>query len=67
MVIERTESEIIFRMPGDINIDFLQAMTDLLLYKELTKNSKVKQSEVDDLVKKTKTGRWKSRKEMING
>ncbi len=62
MIIERTDDEIIFRIPADINIDFLQAMSDLLVYKELTKNIKVKQSEVDNLVREIKIGRWDKRK-----
>ena len=62
MIIERTDDEIIFRIPADINIDFLQAMSDLLVYKELTKNIKVKQSEVDNLVRGIKIGRWDKRK-----
>jgi len=62
MIIERTDDEIIFRIPADINIDFLQAMSDLLVYKELTKNIKVKQSEVNNLVREIKIGRWDKRK-----
>lgn len=65
MVIERTESEIIFRIPADINIDFLQAMSDLLTYKELTKNFDVKQNDVDSLINEIKIGRWEKRKSTL--
>ncbi len=57
MIIERTESEVIFRLPADTDIDDLQAIADLLTYKEITKKFKVSQKEVDDLVKEIKKGR----------
>jgi hypothetical protein len=37
MIIERTKNEIIFRLPGDINIDYLQDMMDLFEYLEISK------------------------------
>lgn len=58
MQIERTKDEIIFRLPGDTNVDDLQAIADLLTYKELTKNINVSQEQVDELVKEIKKGRW---------
>ncbi len=58
MQIERTKDEVIFRLPADTDIDNLQAIADLLTYKELTKKFKVSQEEVDDLVKEVKKGRW---------
>jgi len=58
MQIERTKDEVIFRLPADTNIDDLQAIADLLTYKELTKNINVSQEEVDELVKEIKKGRW---------
>lgn len=65
MIIERTNNEVIFRLPAEINIDFLQSMSDIFTYKELTKNFKVKQNEVDDLVKDIKVGRWENRKALL--
>jgi len=58
MQIERTKDEVIFRLPADTDIDDLQAIADLLTYKELTKKFIVSQEEVDDLVKEVKKGRW---------
>ncbi len=58
MQIERTKDEVIFRLPADTDLDDLQAIADLLTYKELTKKFKVSQEEVDDLVKEVKKGRW---------
>lgn len=65
MIIERTKDEIIIRIPGDIDIDDLQDLTDWFNYKQLTRNSKVTQSEVDSLVKEIKKGRWNRRKEIL--
>ena len=62
MIIERTKSEIIIRLPGDINIDELQDMTDWFQYKEIAHKSKAKQSDVDSLVSQIKKGRWNKRK-----
>jgi hypothetical protein len=65
MIIERTKSEIIIRLPGDINIDDLQDMTDWLQYKEITRKSKAKQADVDTLVGEIKKGRWEKRKAIL--
>ena len=65
MIIERTNDEIIIRLPSDINIDDLQDMTDWFQYKELTRNSKAKKEDVDELVNQVKKGRWNKRKESL--
>ncbi len=66
MIIERTQDEIIFRFPKNMNLDDLQDLTDLFEYKELTKKSKTSQKEVDNLVKTIKKGRWKKTKQQLN-
>ena len=66
MVIERTKKEIIIRIPSDIGIDDLQDLADLFRYKEITKKSKAKQSDVDNLVSLIKKGRWEKRKELLS-
>ncbi len=65
MIIERTKNEVIIRLPGDINIDDLQDMTDWLQYKEITRKSKAKQDDVDALVSEIKKGRWDRRKSLL--
>ncbi len=65
MIIERTNSEIIIRLPGDINIDELQDLTNWFLYKEVTRKSKATQPDVDLLVNQIKKGRWNKRKGML--
>lgn len=66
MIIERTLSEVIIRLPATINITDLQEMANFLRYSELTQKSKVTQKQIDILVKEVKKGRWeKSRKRLI--
>jgi len=66
MIIERIKNEIIIRLPGDINIDDLQDMTDLFEFKEIAMKSKAKQKDVDNLVKSIKKGRWDNTKNKIS-
>ena len=66
MIIERTKNEIIIRLPGDINIDELQDMTDWFQYKEITRKSKATQGDVDSLVNQIKKGRWDKRKKIAD-
>ncbi|MCF8372739.1 MAG: hypothetical protein K9H64_14035 [Bacteroidales bacterium] len=62
MIIEKTNKEIIFRLPADINIDELQDMKEWFKYMEIARNSKAQQEDVDLLVKEAKKGRWEKRK-----
>jgi hypothetical protein len=62
MIIEKTNNEIVFRLPLDTNIDALQNLKDWLEYLEVTRKSKAKQKDVDGLVDEIKKDRWKRRK-----
>jgi hypothetical protein len=62
MIIEKTNNEIVIRLPLDTNIDALQNLKDWLEYLEVTRKSKAKQKDVDGLVDEIKKGRWKRRK-----
>lgn len=63
MTIERTNNEIIFRLPNNINLDDLQDFADYFQYRTIANKSKASQTEVDNLVKEIKKGRWdKTRK-----
>ncbi len=65
MTIERTKNEVIFRLPNNINLDDLQDFADYFQYRTITKKSKASQTEVDNLVKEIKKGRWdKTRKQL---
>ena len=65
MTIERTKNEIIFRLPNNINLDDLQDFADYFQYRTIANKSKASQTEVDNLVKEIKKGRWdKTRKQL---
>ena len=66
MIIERTNSEIIFRLPIDIKIDELQELTDWFKYLEITRKSNATQTDSDELVLQIKKGRWERRKQLLN-
>jgi hypothetical protein len=65
MIIERTNDEVIIRLPGDIDIEELQDLKDWFQYLETTKKSKAKQVDVDELVTQIKKGRWERRKTQL--
>ena len=66
MLIERTNKEIIIRLPSNVDTEGLQRLIDFLTYKEATSKSKAKQSEVDKLAKEAKKGWWKrNRRKLI--
>jgi len=60
MKVERNKDEVIFRISADINIEDLQNLSDLIEFKEISKKSKAKQEDVDEIVKTVKKGRWKN-------
>jgi len=66
MIIERTNKEIIFRLPANTNIDDLQDMSDLFEFRELSNKSQATQEDVDALVKSIKKGRWARTKARIS-
>lgn len=66
MVIERTDGEVIIRLPASIDTIGLQRLIDYLVYKEATTNSKATQEQVDILARYVKKGWWKkNRKRFI--
>ena len=58
MLIERTNTEVIIRLPAYVDTNGLQRLVDYLTYKEATAKSKAKQSDVDDLANEVKAGWW---------
>lgn len=62
MIIEKTNKEIVFRLPHDTNIDVLQNLKDWLEYLEVTRKSTAKQEDVDAFVDEIKKDRWNRRK-----
>jgi hypothetical protein len=66
MIIERTENEVIIRLPSFVDTEDLQRLVDYLTYKEATANSKAKQSDVDLLATEVKNGWWaKNRSRLV--
>lgn len=58
MQIQRTNKEVIIRLPSYVKTEGLQRLIDYLTYKEATSKSKAKQSDVDKLAKEVKKGWW---------
>lgn len=58
MTIEKSKGELVFRVPGNLNIDDLQDFIDYLNYRTISKKSKASQEQVDNLVKAIKKGRF---------
>ena len=65
MIIERTDKEIIIRLPSYVKTDGLQNLVDYLTYKEATSKSKASQNDVDLLSKEVKKGWWKENKNRL--
>lgn len=66
MTIERTEDEIIIRLPATFDIDELQRMIDLLEYKSIVSKSKATQEQIDELAREAKRNLWEEFKKERN-
>ncbi len=62
MNIERTDNEIIFRIPSNIDTLGLQRIIDYLRYKEATAESNSDQKEIDKIAEESKANWWKENK-----
>ncbi len=65
MLIERTATEVIIRLPAYVETEGLQQLVDYLSYKEATARSKAKQADVDKLAIDVKKGWWAENKERV--
>lgn len=66
MLIERTNTEVIIRLPSYVDTNGLQRLVDYLTYKEATAKSKAKQSDIDALANEVKAGWWaKNRNRLV--
>jgi hypothetical protein len=65
MLIERTNNEIVIRIPSSVGTAGLQRMLDYISYREATSRSKAKQADVDKLAKSVKRGWWKHNRERL--
>jgi hypothetical protein len=67
MTIERTNREIIVRIPASIDPQEIQDVLDFIRYKELTSKVKVKQSSIDKLASSINKKWWtKNSKKILN-
>ena len=58
MTIERTDDEIIIRLPADIYVDDIQDMFDLIKFREISSKSKATQEQIDELSKDVGRSIW---------
>lgn len=65
MDIQRTDGEIIFRLPANIDTLGLQRIIDYLKYKEATAGSHVNEEEINQLAKESKTSWWEENKHRL--
>lgn len=65
MQIERTNNEVIIRLPFDVDTTGLQRLVDYLTYKEATSKSVANQTDVDNLAKEIKAGWWAKNKDRL--
>ena len=63
MVIERTDSEIILRIPSYVNMDDVQRFIDLMQWNEVTAKSQATQEEIDEIAKEAKKGWWEANRD----
>jgi hypothetical protein len=63
MILERTTTEILVRLPSTVDLSELQDMLDYLKYKELSSSTNAKQSDVDELSKIINKSMWSNLKE----
>ena len=62
MSIERTDSELIFKIPSNMDALEIQKIIDFFRYKEATARSKANQEEVDQIAEESKSSWWKENK-----
>ncbi len=62
MVVERTKTEIIIRLPASVNVEDLQDFLNYARYKKLTSGYTTEQTEADKLSQKINKEWWKKSK-----
>jgi predicted trehalose synthase len=67
LTIERTDREIIIRLPLDLGVNDIQRMLDYLTYKRAIQNSQATQEQIDELAKEAKSGWWERNKDRFPG
>ena len=63
MIIERTDKEILIRIPGSIDLTGSQRIIDYIRYQEITSKSQALQLDVDKLAEEVNRDWWEKNKE----
>jgi hypothetical protein len=63
MVIEKTDNEIIVRIPSYVSVENVQRCIDLMMYKEATAKSQATQEEIDEIAREAKKGWWEANRD----
>ncbi|MBN2485495.1 MAG: hypothetical protein JXB34_05950 [Bacteroidales bacterium] len=58
MKVERTNNELLIRIPGNLTSSRIQSIMDYLRYEELTADSRATEEDLNNLISKAKRGRW---------
>jgi hypothetical protein len=58
MILERTQNEILVRLPANVDLTELQNMIDYLEYKENSTNSKASLKDAEELAESAKNSIW---------
>lgn len=58
MQIERTDSEILIKIPSDTDLVGLQRILDYIKFREIASKSKASQEQIDKLSKESKQSWW---------
>ena len=62
MIIERTDKEILIRIPNTVDIEGAQRIIDYIRYQEITSKSKATQEDVDKLADEVNREWWNKNK-----
>jgi hypothetical protein len=65
MLVERTNKEVIIRLPASVDAEDLQDFLNYARYKELTANFKADQKEVDKLADKINAKWWTENRDKL--
>ena len=60
MVIERTDNEIIVRIPSYVGVENVQRFIDLIQWNEATAKSQATQEEINEIAGEAKKGWWEA-------
>ena len=63
MIIERTDKEILIRIPSSINLEGAQRIIDYINYQEVTSKSNATQKDADSLADEINQSWWDKNKE----